>query len=154
MSKFSNFWESFWWQFYLFTLRAFARNPLRGNRRRNIFFHILVWCLTNKPTHYLTRLRRLHINKRILITEAKTIAYLVSTRLLQIQLIFADYVWTNWTLYGVIQRSLCKIHRNDVSELFNCWEWRWIDGASHTLSTTAAIFSGVRTAFGFSRFGL
>ena len=35
----------------------------------------------------------------------------------------------------------------DVSEMFSCWERRWIDvdGASHTLSATAAIFSGVRT---------
>ena len=46
--------------------------------------------------------------------------------------------WTNWTLYGIIPRSLYKIHLNDVSEMFNCWERRWIevDGAA-----TAAIFS-------------
>ena len=64
--------------------------------------------------------------------------------------------WTNWTLYGVMPRSLCKIHLNDVSEMFNCWERRKIDvdGASYTLSVTAAIFSGVRTVFGFSRVGL
>ena len=46
----------------LFTLRVFARNLLRKNRRRNIFFHISFWCLTwdtkpgfmsYKPTHYL-----------------------------------------------------------------------------------------------------
>ena len=51
--------------------------------------------------------------------------------------------WTNWTMYGVIPRYLCKIHLNDVSEMFNCWERRWIDvdGASHTLSAKAAIFS-------------
>ena len=45
----------------LFTLRAFVRNLLRGNRRRNTF-RILFWCLawgstpgltSNKPTHYL-----------------------------------------------------------------------------------------------------
>ena len=45
----------------LFTLRVFARNLLRGNRRRNTF-HILFWCLargsnpgfsSNKPIHYL-----------------------------------------------------------------------------------------------------
>ena len=45
----------------LFTLRVFARNLLRGNRRRNIF-RISFWCLawdsnpglsSNKPTHYL-----------------------------------------------------------------------------------------------------
>ena len=45
----------------LFTLRVFARNLLRGNRRRNTFC-ILFWCLawdsnpgfsSNKPTHYL-----------------------------------------------------------------------------------------------------
>ena len=59
---------------------------------------------------------------------------------------------TNWTLYGVMPRSLCKIHRNDVSEMFNCWERGWIDvdGTAHTLSATAAIFSGVRTVFGLN----
>ena len=45
---------------FLFTLRVFARNLLRGNRRRNTFC-ILFWCLawglnpgftSNKPTHY------------------------------------------------------------------------------------------------------
>ena len=45
----------------LFTLRVFARNLLRGNRRRNLFC-ILFWCpnwgsyprfTSNKPTHYL-----------------------------------------------------------------------------------------------------
>ena len=45
----------------LFTLRVFARNLLRGNRRRNTFC-ILFWCLawgsnpglsSNKPKHYL-----------------------------------------------------------------------------------------------------
>ena len=45
----------------LFTLRVFAGNLLRGNRRRNIF-RISLWCLawdsnpgfsSNKPTHYL-----------------------------------------------------------------------------------------------------
>ena len=30
----------------------------------------------------------------------------------------------NWTLYAVIPRSLCKIHLNDVSEMFDCWERR------------------------------
>ena len=41
-------------------------------------------------------------------------------------------------------------------DIFNCWERRWIDidGASHTLSATAAIFSSVRTVFSFLRFGL
>ena len=50
--------------------------------------------------------------------------------------------WINWTLYVVIPRSLCKIRLNDVSEMFNCWERRWIDvdDASHTLSAIAAIF--------------
>ena len=46
----------------LFTLRVFASNLLRGNRRKNIFFHILFWWLTwqtnpcfvsNKTTHCL-----------------------------------------------------------------------------------------------------
>ena len=45
----------------LFTLRVFARNLLRGNRRRNkfrILFRCLAWgstpgFLSNKPTHYL-----------------------------------------------------------------------------------------------------
>ena len=52
--------RNFSWQF-LFTLRVFARNLLRGNRRRNTF-RISFWCLawdsnfgfsSNKPTHYL-----------------------------------------------------------------------------------------------------
>ena len=62
----------------------------------------------------------------------------------------------NRTLYGMIPRFLCKIRLNDVSEMFSCLEQRWIDvdSASHTLSTTALIFSGVRTVFGFSSFGL
>ena len=40
----------------LFTPRVFARNTLRGNRRRNTFcisFWCLAWDSTNKPTHYL-----------------------------------------------------------------------------------------------------
>ena len=46
---------------HLITLRVFARNLLRWNRRRNIF-RILFWCLawgpnpgfsSNKPKHYL-----------------------------------------------------------------------------------------------------
>ena len=43
--------------------------------------------------------------------------------------------WTNWTLWDVIPRSLWKIRFNDVSEMFNCWERRWIDvdGASNIL---------------------
>ena len=63
---------------------------------------------------------------------------------------------TNWTLYGFISRSLCKIRLNDSSEMFNCRERWWIDvdGASHTFSATAAICSGVRIVLGFSRFGL
>ena len=42
---------------------------------------------------------------------------------------------------------------NDVSEMFNYCERRWIDvdGVSRTLFTTAAIFSVVRSLFGFSR---
>ena len=35
--------------------------------------------------------------------------------------------WTNWTLYGVRPRSLCKIRLNDVSDMFHCWERRWVD---------------------------
>ena len=52
--------------------------------------------------------------------------------------------------------SLCEIRLNGASEMFDCWEQWWIDvdGASHTLSATAAIFSGIRTVFGLSRFGL
>ena len=48
---------------------------------------------------------------------------------------------TNWT----VPKSLCKIHLNDVSEMLICWGRRWIyvDGASHTLSTTAAKLSCV-----------
>ena len=40
----------------LFTLRVFARNLLRGNRRRTIFFHISFFMpglTSNKPRHYL-----------------------------------------------------------------------------------------------------
>ena len=64
--------------------------------------------------------------------------------------------WTSWTLYGVIPRLLCKIRLNDVSEIFYCWDPRWIDVdyASRTLYAAVAIFSGVHTVFGFSRFGL
>ena len=63
--------------------------------------------------------------------------------------------WPNYTVYGIIPRPLCKILLNDVSKMFSCWERWWIDvdGASHTFSATAAIFSGVCTVFGFSRFG-
>ena len=64
--------------------------------------------------------------------------------------------WTNWTLYSVILRSLCTIRLNDVSYMLNCYERRWIDvdEVSHTPSATAAIFSSVRTVFGYSRFDL
>ena len=56
----TDFLRNFSWQF-LFTLRVFARNLLRGNRQRNIF-RILFWCLawgsnpgfsSNKSRHYL-----------------------------------------------------------------------------------------------------
>ena len=59
--RMTDFWETFSW-LGIFPLRVFARNLLRGNRRRNIFFHISFWYLTwdmnpificNKPTHYL-----------------------------------------------------------------------------------------------------
>ena len=58
--------------------------------------------------------------------------------------------WSNWTVHGVIPRSLCKIRLSDVSKMFNCWERRWInvDGAPHTLSATVAIFLGVRSVRG------
>ena len=61
--------------------------------------------------------------------------------------------WTSWTLCDVIFVNICL---NDVSEMFNCWERRWIDFdcASRKLSATAPIFSDVRTAFGFSAFRL
>ena len=47
--------------------------------------------------------------------------------------------WTNWTLYGVIQRYLCKIRLNDVSENFQvlrttvnwCW-WRFTHSFYHS----------------------
>ena len=54
------FMRNFSWQF-LFALKDFARNLLRGNHRRNSFC-FLFWCLvfvskpgftSNKPTHYL-----------------------------------------------------------------------------------------------------
>ena len=46
--------------------------------------------------------------------------------------------WINWTLYI-------------VSEMLHFWEWRciYVDGASRTLSATAAICLGVRIVFGF-----
>ena len=44
----------------LFTLRVFARNSLRGNCRRNIFFSIRTWPLRLIKS---TRLRRLFIFK-------------------------------------------------------------------------------------------
>ena len=55
----------------LFTLGGFARNLLRGNRRRNTF-HISFRCLTwisnpgftsNKPTHYLLDYGDINIKK-------------------------------------------------------------------------------------------
>ena len=63
---------------------------------------------------------------------------------------------THWTLYGVIPRCVRKICVNDVFEMFNYWEWQWIDvdGASCIYPVTATIFSGVRTVFGFLHFGL
>ena len=47
--------------------------------------------------------------------------------------------WTNWTLYGVISRSLCNIRLNDVSEMVNslrttvnwCW-WRFTHTFCHS----------------------
>ena len=59
-SERQTFLRNFSWQF-LFTLRVFARNLLRLNRRRNTFC-ILFWCLawrsnpgftSYKPIHYL-----------------------------------------------------------------------------------------------------
>ena len=52
--------KNFSWQF-LFTLKVFARNLLRGNRRRNTFritFLMMAWGSNpgfsfSKPTHYL-----------------------------------------------------------------------------------------------------
>ena len=73
-------------------------------------------------------------------------AYLAKRKLIGWSIGFKS--WTNWTLYGVIPRSLCKIRLNDVSEMFSCRERRWIDVG------TAAIFLDIRTIFGFSRFGL
>ena len=32
--------------------------------------------------------------------------------------------WSNWTLYGIIPRSLCKIRLNDDSKMCTCWERR------------------------------
>ena len=65
------------------------------------------------------------------------------------------YWMVNWTLYGVIP----KVFMQNSSQwcFWNVWERQWIfvDGASPTLSATAAaIFSGVRIIFGFSCFGL
>ena len=48
--------------------------------------------------------------------------------------------WSNWTLYGVIPRSLCKIRLNDVSEMFNCLEKRWIDVDGASLTWVYALF--------------
>ena len=63
------FWETFRGNF-LFTLRVFARNLLRGNRRRNTFY-ILFWCLalgsnhgftSNKPTLFLLDYGEFNLN--------------------------------------------------------------------------------------------
>ena len=58
------------------------------------------------------------------------------------------------TGHAVVANTIGPLFK--TSEMFNCWKRRWIDvdGASHTLSATAAIFLGIRTVFGFSRFGL
>ena len=62
----------------LFTLRVFARNLLRGNRRRNTFC-ILFWCLawgsnpgfmSNKPTHCL-----LHYGESIIVQIYSTFKF-------------------------------------------------------------------------------
>ena len=60
-----------------------------------------------------------------------------------------NFVWRHTKVF--IQNS-----SQDVFEMYNCWERRWIDvdGASHALSATATIFSGVRAVFGPSRVGL
>ena len=64
--------------------------------------------------------------------------------------------WNNWTFYGVIPRSLCKIGLNDVSEMFNCWErwWSDVDSASHTFSATHILTHILWCTQGFSRLGL
>ena len=72
------------------------------------------------------------------LSEAKT-HWMVNWLQLQNQL---NFIW----------RYTKVFIQNDVSEMFNCWERRWIDvdGTSRILSATAAIFSGARTVFGFS----
>ena len=81
----------------LFTLRVFARNLLRGNRRRNIF-RISFWCLTwgsnpgfssNKPTHCLLD----HDDFR---DKPETIDALKGN-IREIQLRTIDNVLKNWT---------------------------------------------------------
>ena len=40
----------------LFTIRVFARNLLRENRRRNIyFFHISIWCPRTRALHLISQ---------------------------------------------------------------------------------------------------
>ena len=80
----TDFLRNFSWQFY-FTLRVFARNLLRGNRRRNTFcipFRCLAWdsnpgFLSNKPTYYLLDhgdFRQTRIKIKILKCKWKPIA--------------------------------------------------------------------------------
>ena len=89
----------------------------------------------------------LHLKRWFFSSVSRSQAYLATRKRIGWSIGFNS--WTNWTLYDVIPKSLCKIRLNDVSEMFNCWERRWIDvdGALHTLSATAAIFSSVRTVF-------
>ena len=51
----------------------------------------------------------------------------------------------------VIPKPLYKIRLNNVTEMFSCWERRWVDFdvASRPVSATAAIFSDVCTVFVF-----
>ena len=55
---------------------------------------------------------------------SRSLAHLAKRKRLEWSIGFNS--WSNWTLYDVIPRSSCKIRRNDVSEMFSCWERRWI----------------------------
>ena len=61
-----------------------------------------------------------------------------------------NFVWLHTKVFMQNSSQWC------LRNVQNCWERQWIDvdGASHTFSSTAAIFSLVRTVFGFPRFGI
>ena len=101
----------------LFALRLFARNLLRGSRRRNIFI-FWYWCLTwdlnlgltsYKPTHYLLDHDDLNTTRvyKILTTQERvqrvTKIYYIYT------LSFSDHVWMSKNKFEWLE-SFIKIY--------------------------------------------